>query len=239
MQDINNILPEEIINEIICCVPLIDLFRVSRVCHLFKKLAYQRRTSITDEKEYQKAAEKGNILSLMNCSLSYDNNNNGLFASCRGSRNAPHSLANRETGEAHASLEIVQYMMSKGATNWNWGLRGACRGGHMEIVRLMISKGANDWNRGLFGACYRGHMNIVQFMIEKRAKDWNLGLYGACRGGHMNIVHLMIKKGATHWNWGLSRACKGGHIEIIELMIEKGATECYCSKSIEEHIYYS
>ena len=34
--------------------------------------------------------------------------------------------------------------MSKGADNWNRGLRGACQGGHTEIINLMISKGANN-----------------------------------------------------------------------------------------------
>ncbi len=26
--------------------------------------------------------------------------------------------------------------------NWNWGLSGACKGGHLDIVKLMIEKGA-------------------------------------------------------------------------------------------------
>jgi len=33
-------------------------------------------------------------------------------------------------------------MISKGANDWNYGLYGACYGGHMELVKLMISKGA-------------------------------------------------------------------------------------------------
>ena len=36
----------------------------------------------------------------------------------------------------------VHHMISRGATDWNGGLRGACVGGHVELVRLMISKGA-------------------------------------------------------------------------------------------------
>jgi hypothetical protein len=47
-------------------------------------------------------------------------------------------------------LDIVNLMISKGATNWNWGVNGACKGGlkdackgeHLEIIHLMISKGA-------------------------------------------------------------------------------------------------
>ena len=33
--------------------------------------------------------------------------------------------------------------------------------GHKEIIEYMISKGANNWNIGLIGACYGGHIEIV------------------------------------------------------------------------------
>jgi len=96
----------------------------------------------------------------------------------------------------------------RGTDYWDWGLREACRGGHMAIIELMIAKGANNWN-------------------------W--GLCGACRGGHMAIVELMIAKGANYWNSGLCGACRGGHTAIVELMIAKGATQCNCNKPISEH----
>jgi ankyrin repeat protein len=43
-------------------------------------------------------------------------------------------------------IDIVKMMIDKGANDWNWGLRGACRSGHIEIIKLMIDKGANNWN---------------------------------------------------------------------------------------------
>ena len=87
--------------------------------------------------------------------------------------------------------------------NKNYGLRGACEGGHMELAQLMIKMGADNWNWGLRGACKCGHMNIVQLMIKMGANDWDEGLWNACDGGHMELVQLMIKMGADHWNWGL------------------------------------
>ncbi len=69
--------------------------------------------------------------------------------------------------------------------DWNWGLRGACEGGHMDMVELMIERGATNWNYGLYGACRGGHMDIVELMIERGAANWNCGLYYACYGGHM------------------------------------------------------
>ena len=35
--------------------------------------------------------------------------------------------------------------------NWNWGLVGACRGGHMDLAQLMIEQGATNWDLGF---CY-------------------------------------------------------------------------------------
>ncbi len=87
----------------------------------------------------------------------------------------------------------INYCIKKGADEWNWGLEGACKGGHLDIIELMIDKGAN-W--GLEGACKGGHLDIIELMIEKGAKDWNWGLEGACEGGHLDIIKLMIKKGA-------------------------------------------
>ena len=49
----------------------------------------------------------------------------GLFAACQGDK------------------EIVDYMISKGADNWNWGLQAACERNHIEMAEYMISKGAD------------------------------------------------------------------------------------------------
>jgi ankyrin repeat protein len=98
---------------------------------------------------------------------------------------------------AHEYVGIVQLMIDKGASVWDWGLLNACRNGHMNIVKLMIDKGASDWNDGLSSACYNGHTDIIQLMIDKGASDWNRGLSRACHNGHTNIVQLMIAKGAT------------------------------------------
>jgi hypothetical protein len=73
----------------------------------------------------------------------------------------------------------------------------ACHGGHLDIIKFMIEKGADDWNGGLYNACYGGQVDIVKFMIEKGAYNWNRGLYGACYGGHLDIVKFMIEKGAN------------------------------------------
>ena len=82
-------------------------------------------------------------------------------------------------------MHIKSLMEQYSDLNWDDGLEGACKGGHMNIVKFMIEKGANNWNSGLYGACYGGHINIINLMIEKGADDCY-----RCN----NIKHPKIKK---------------------------------------------
>jgi hypothetical protein len=54
-------------------------------------------------------------------------------------------------------------MITKGATNFNWGLIGACKGGHKDLAELMITKGANCLNSGLNSACLRAIKILLNF----------------------------------------------------------------------------
>jgi len=53
----------------------------------------------------------------------------------------------------------------------NDGFENACLKGHLDIVEWMIKKGADNWNGGLFGACQGGYMEIIKLMIEKGANS--------------------------------------------------------------------
>lgn len=107
--------------------------------------------------------------------------------------------------------------------SYTYDLYNNCKNGNYETVKIIKQK---NWDDGLLGACRGGHIDIIKLMIEKGANNWNWGLFGACRGGHIDIVKLMIEKGVNNWNLGLFGACCGGHIDIIKLMIEKGANYC-------------
>ena len=84
-------------------------------------------------------------------------------------------------------MDIVNLMISKGADNWGYGdYSCACDEGHMEIGKFNdCLKVQMSWNWGLKGACDGGHMDIVNLMISKGANVWDLGLRGACYGGHV------------------------------------------------------
>lgn len=74
--------------------------------------------------------------------------------------------------------------------DWEEGMVRAIQGGHIDIVEFMISKGAKDWNNGLITAINNGYLDVVQLMISKGA-DIELvrqtGLTRAILLGHLNI----------------------------------------------------
>ncbi len=93
--------------------------------------------------------------------------------------------------------DIVEYLISKGADDFDFGLANACYGGQIEIVEFMISKGANNFDNGLFNACINGYKDIAELMISKGANSFHDGLWCACCYGHKEIGLLMIEKGAN------------------------------------------
>ena len=94
---------------------------------------------------------------------------------------------------SHLTLNICYFNNINNISKWNYGLVKACHG-----ANYMIEKGANNWNRGLYGTCQGGKRELAELMIEKGADDWNRGLDGACLGGHIDLANYMIEKGATN-----------------------------------------
>ena len=48
---------------------------------------------------------------------------------------------------------INQALQTGFSINFSKGLESACQGGHTDIVQFMIDKGADNWDCGLEGAC--------------------------------------------------------------------------------------
>ena len=123
--------------------------------------------------------------------------------------------------------DLIQWMIECGAEFWSWGLEGACQGGHQELAQWMIDLGSKDWNEGLFGACRGGHKELAQWMIDLGANNWNWGLEGACEGGFKDLAQWMIDLGANNWNRGLSGACEEGFKELAQMMLNLGANDVW------------
>jgi ankyrin repeat protein len=134
-------------------------------------------------------------------------------------------------------LPLVELFIDKGANDWNWALACAARGGHLPVAQLLIECGANDWNWALACAARGGYLPLVQFFIGKGANNWNRALVFAASGGHLPLAQFFIDKGADEWNNALANAASDGHLPLVQLLIECGATEwtCSCVSLLEKH----
>ena len=87
-------------------------------------------------------------------------------------------------------LSILKYWND----DMDTAMRNAARGGHQELVDFFISKGANDWNYGMYGAAQGGHKDLVIFFISKGAYNWHSGMRKAAKGGHQDLVDFFQQK---------------------------------------------
>jgi hypothetical protein len=146
-----------------------------------------------------------------------------------GNEQFVHLIENKNWGMLGAArgghLDIVKFLVRKGANDWNWGMARAAQGGHLDIVEFFISKGARGWNRGMAGAARGGHLDIVKFFISKGANNWDEGMVEAARGGHLDIIDFFIGKGANNWELGMQLAAYGGHLDIVKFLVSKGAND--------------
>ena len=145
----------------------------------------------------------------------------GLAGACRGGH-----------------LELVKFLVEKGANNWDWGLAHACRGGHLDLAKYMVEQGAIDWNWGMQNACLEGHFELVKFLVEKGTPDLNQGLYYACQrndwGDIIDLLHSDVYKSV----YGIDKDVIQPSSDIVRYLIEKGATKCsMCNKSMQEHLH--
>ncbi len=97
----------------------------------------------------------------------------------------------------YGKLDQIQDIPSE---HLNDGLDAACLSGHINMVEFLLSKGANDLNRGLYNACIDGNIKIINLLLSKGANDFNRGLDGASYcylTTKKDIILLMIIKGAA------------------------------------------
>jgi len=193
-------LPLEIVNEIILLVPLIDRFRVSKVCRQFKTLCYQRQIKITTFQELRQAVYDGDIINILNSSIAW---------------------------EGQMFPELIQgYYMDDAICGI---FMQACYDGYLEIVQFLIYKGIDYFDHGLENACLGGHIEIVQLMINNGADNWDGAFCNAYKNGNIKIIELLIEHGAQNWDYGLILAHSMADKELIQFMLDHGATETHDS----------
>lgn len=135
----------------------------------------------------------------------------------------------------HGCVKIVEYLIEKGASDWNSYARNTCRfydnyrdEDNIKILKILIKNGATDFDLYLFYACLSGQLDLIKVLVEKGSTDWNRGLIGACMAGYADVASMMIKYGATNFNEGLSNAylfvyAHNSDADLCNILVSSGA----------------
>lgn len=71
----------------------------------------------------------------------------------------------------HNAENIVNLLVSEGATFWNSGLIGAIHSGNIKMVEFFVEKGADDWIKAKTVALYTGDIVIIDYIFKKHAES--------------------------------------------------------------------
>lgn len=107
--------------------------------------------------------------------------------------------------------EIVNYVVTKGATEFDAGFISACQGKHAEIAKYMISKGLNDINLCLCCSLIHRLFDVAKLVINTYVFDVNSALRLICCkkddddniNNYLEIAELLLTKGVVNWDGGL------------------------------------
>ena len=122
--------------------------------------------------------------------------------------------------------ELIDYLISIGANNMNFGLYGATRAENEELINFFISKGADDWAGAILRAAKAGNEDLVyRFIYKLNGKPFNIeeALYNAAISGNKELVYYFIELGAHNWNRAMAGAALGDHEDLVKYFISRGA----------------
>lgn len=122
-------------------------------------------------------------------------------------------------------MEIIEQMINYGATNWNDGMNAACSRYHSEhIINYMIQKGANDWEGGLLRASKAGRLTNIKLMVRHGATNLNQALLLHLKNSHrsrLDIVKYLVCHGANNLEEVLKKYGRNRNTLISKYLIDK------------------
>lgn len=117
--------------------------------------------------------------------------------------------------------EIASLMIEYGADNcWNKALERVCesRTVREEIIEWLRSKGANNFNNILTLSCVCNNVTVAKMMIKYGATSINEGLEDACRFGNIELIELMLSYKPTNIKECLQKAQKYKWVGAINIL---------------------
>lgn len=89
------------------------------------------------------------------------------------------------------NMDVVNKMISLGATNYNWALRFSAEGGRMNILNKMISLGADDFEMAMDFAINGGNIEILRKLLPLGITDYDRFIEQAVLNNNMEMANLI------------------------------------------------
>jgi len=105
----------------------------------------------------------------------------------------------------------------------NWVLYCASKDGEYNIIDFLISKGVTDWVLGLRGAIESNNDYLIDFYHENdfgKYEYYSL-LHFAVREGNKKLVDYYIGKGANNYNWAAYGAIEKNNLDMLKYVYDK------------------
>lgn len=215
-------LVQDITNVIYPLLTGMTKYRMSMVSHEWHNYCIDATTPAANMIEVYTCIRRFNILEvLLYQTARYDTS--ALYVACSGGDIDLVDIVSRKRINSTIPTRDPQNVDSE----WDVGMFGACKGGHVPIVKTMIKNGATQFVHGLQIACESGHFDVVELLSLKVRSDinWHTLLIGGCTGNNLDIIKLIIKRGGTDYDYAFNHACRVSNLDVIEFLINKGAKQ--------------
>ena len=119
---------------------------------------------------------------------------------------------------------VIDWLIDHGANDWNQGLLGACKGGHLDLVKEMIQRGQRqhvsfDWDEALSNAYYSNDLQVIELLLPYGITNLDEFAY-ICDEGQLQTAQFLLQHGAHLNQNNLNLACGKGQMHIVNLLIE-------------------
>ena len=102
---------------------------------------------------------------------------------------------------------MVQFLIEKGANDYNNALRRAATGKYQEMIHFLVEQGIDGYEVFRKTVIMQS-WEMVHLLVEKGADDYNGALWSAAHGGQAETVLFLMKQGADDYSGALQVAAE-------------------------------
>ena len=103
-------------------------------------------------------------------------------------------------------------------------LNAAAEGGNLEMVDFMISKGAKNYNRAIRKALKHDQLDVVNLLLKQDKLSYRYILETAVKKRNFDLINLCLEKNARVGEAHLHKAIKYGHLDILKMLMKYKST---------------